>query len=90
MLKDKKIVKYFFLISYQNTTVVGGVRKMAVFADFKFYLCWRRVSGWVWKSIENCLRNIGMVPYGASTYSRLRNKRSPTFINFWIVLEFTN
>ena len=41
---------------------VGGVKKMAIFADVQYYLCWRRVSGWVRKSPKICWRNIGMEP----------------------------
>ena len=41
---------------------VGEVRKMAIFADFRYYLCWRRVGEWVRKSPKMCWRNIGMDP----------------------------
>ena len=41
---------------------VGGVRKMAIFADVQYYSCWRRVGGWVKKSSKMCWRNIGTVP----------------------------
>ena len=29
----------------QQKDWVGGVKKMVIFADIQYYLCWRRVSG---------------------------------------------
>ena len=39
-----------------------GSEKIAIFTDVQYYLCWRRVSGWVRKTPKICWRNIGMVP----------------------------
>ena len=43
--------------------LVDGVRKMAIFADVQYYLCWQ---GWVGQKFQKmCWRNIGMVPYSS-------------------------
>ena len=46
----------------QQRDCVGGVRKLAIFTDVQYYLCWHRVGRWVKKSPKMCWRNIGMVP----------------------------
>ena len=57
------------VLHLQNNLVVG-VRKITIFADVQYYLCWLRASGWVRKSPKMCWRNIGMVPYQkACTFS---------------------
>ena len=33
----------------QQKDWVGGVKKMVIFADIQYYLCWHRVSGWIKK-----------------------------------------
>ena len=71
----------------QQRNWVGGVRKMTIFADVQYYLCWRRVSGWVRKSLKICWRNIGMVPSQAmiggylDLYIQGRSKQSD---NLWV------
>ena len=66
----------------QQRDWVGGVRKMAIFADVQYYLCWRRVGWCVKKSPKMCWRNIGMVPYVTfiffSVTSRMWSANSPT------------
>ena len=49
----------------QQRNWVSGFRKMAIFADVQYYLCWRRVGGS--EKVQKCAeRNIGMVPYVTS------------------------
>ena len=45
----------------QQKDWMGGVRKIAIFADVQYYLCWRRLGGWE-KSPKMFLRDVGMVP----------------------------
>ena len=37
-------------ILHQQRDWEGGVRKKATFDDVQYYLCWRRVNGWVRES----------------------------------------
>ena len=41
---------------------MGGVKKIMIFADVLYCLCWRRVGELIRKSKKMCLCNIGMVP----------------------------
>ena len=45
----------------QQRDWLGGVKKMAIFADIHYYLCWRRVYGWARKSLKMCWSSM-MVP----------------------------
>ena len=46
----------------QQRDWAGVVRKLTFFADFQFYLFWRRLGGWVRRSQKMCRRNVGVVP----------------------------
>ena len=48
-------------ILHQQRDWLGGVKKMAIFADIHYYLCWRRVYGWARKSLKMCWSSM-MVP----------------------------
>ena len=41
---------------------LGGISKMAIFANVQYFSCWRRVGGWVRKTPKMCWLNIRMVP----------------------------
>ena len=43
----------------QQRDWVGGVRKVAIFADVQYYLCWQRVGRS--EKVQKCADVIGMV-----------------------------
>jgi hypothetical protein len=63
---------------YQQRDWVGGVRKVAIFADVQYYLYWQRVGGRVRKSPKMCWLTIGMVPNEGSWFLT-----APVFTIYW-------